>query len=106
MTCKVVTRGKVVLLLLFAYYDIHIFIVASYWYLDYDEDNYYKYYYLDDLSNSSTCDYLEFTCPNGERISKGWICDGELDCEDPADEKNCTERKLPAQVSLNYNSYN
>ncbi|KRY17271.1 Very low-density lipoprotein receptor [Trichinella patagoniensis] len=33
-----------------------------------------------------------FLCPSGRCISPNWLCDGEQDCEDNADEQNCSDR--------------
>ncbi|XP_003372139.1 putative Low-density lipoprotein receptor domain class A [Trichinella spiralis] len=33
-----------------------------------------------------------FLCPSGRCISPSWLCDGEQDCEDNADEQNCSDR--------------
>ena len=36
-----------------------------------------------------TCKGNEFTCPNGFCINQNWVCDGEGDCVDNADEDGC-----------------
>lgn len=36
-----------------------------------------------------TCRGTYFTCPSGRCIHQVWLCDGEDDCEDNADEKGC-----------------
>lgn len=36
-----------------------------------------------------TCRGNYFTCPSGRCIHQVWLCDGEDDCEDNADEKGC-----------------
>lgn len=36
-----------------------------------------------------TCKGNYFTCPSGRCIHQVWLCDGEDDCEDNADEKGC-----------------
>jgi len=35
------------------------------------------------------CGSDEFQCPSGQCISTGWVCDGDNDCGDNADEQNC-----------------
>lgn len=35
------------------------------------------------------CRGNHFTCPSGRCIHQVWVCDGEDDCEDNADEKGC-----------------
>lgn len=41
------------------------------------------------LSAYPTCRGNYFTCPSGRCIHQVWLCDGEDDCEDNADEKGC-----------------
>lgn len=49
------------------------------------------------ISNSATayptCKGNYFTCPSGRCIHQVWLCDGEDDCEDNADEKGCGKQK-------------
>lgn len=40
-----------------------------------------------------TCEGNYFTCPSGRCIHQVWLCDGEDDCEDNADEKGCGKQK-------------
>ncbi|RWS16465.1 low-density lipoprotein receptor-related protein 2-like protein [Dinothrombium tinctorium] len=43
-----------------------------------------------DSCHEKTCAYYQFTCPgSGHCIPKSWICDGDNDCFDQADEQNC-----------------
>ena len=30
-----------------------------------------------------------FVCPNGQQLSRDWVCDGHMDCEGGEDEMNC-----------------
>ena len=40
----------------------------------------------------STCDPDQFSCGNDRCIPIVWVCDGEFDCKDHSDEKNCSGR--------------
>ncbi|CAH1238844.1 OTOGL [Branchiostoma lanceolatum] len=42
--------------------------------------------YVDDVP---TCKIGEFTCENGRCLPYGWMCDGQVDCENGEDEKDC-----------------
>ena len=39
------------------------------------------------LSIVGTCHNDKFSCGDGTCISKQWLCDGHVDCEDGSDEK-------------------
>ena len=39
--------------------------------------------------NLATCPSKSFTCGDGKCIMPGWRCDGENDCIDGMDERNC-----------------
>ncbi|KAA8596152.1 hypothetical protein FQN60_011443 [Etheostoma spectabile] len=41
-------------------------------------------------SSHQPCRSVEFMCSSGMCINAGWRCDGEFDCDDQSDEKNCT----------------
>ena len=38
---------------------------------------------------NNLCEPNEFKCPNGQCVMKIWRCDGEDDCSDGFDERNC-----------------
>ena len=48
-----------------------------------------------------TCGPDEFTCTDEGCIHAGWVCDGADDCDDGADEKNCSKflRTFPLQIT-------
>ncbi|XP_052069141.1 very low-density lipoprotein receptor-like isoform X2 [Mytilus californianus] len=56
---------------------------------------------------SKACDEDEFQCRRGECIPDVWRCDGEPDCKNRRDEKNCpTERCDEHHHLCNDNSHN
>ena len=43
-----------------------------------------------DFCAEKTCAYFQFTCPRtGHCIPQSWVCDGDDDCFDKNDEKDC-----------------
>ncbi|KAJ6216562.1 hypothetical protein RDWZM_007719, partial [Blomia tropicalis] len=44
-----------------------------------------------------TCAQAEFTCDNGNCISRYWKCDGQDDCTDNSDEKACPENQCKSK---------
>lgn len=42
------------------------------------------------LAAEKTCAYYQYTCPgSGHCIPQSWVCDGDNDCFDQADEQSC-----------------
>lgn len=41
------------------------------------------------VSHGQKCEEGHFACPSGNCISSVWLCDGQKDCEDGADEFQC-----------------
>lgn len=41
------------------------------------------------VSQGQKCEEGHFACPSGNCISSVWLCDGQKDCEDGADEFQC-----------------
>jgi hypothetical protein len=46
-----------------------------------------------------TCASGEVACGDGFCINEGYVCDGEIDCPNEADEQNC--RKYPWVSTIN-----
>lgn len=46
-----------------------------------------------------TCEDGHFACPSGNCISSVWLCDGQKDCEDGADEFQCGKRHLSTFIN-------
>lgn len=46
------------------------------------------------------CSKDQLTCDDGSCISRDWLCDGEKDCVNGVDEKNCTQFKQPCDDDL------
>lgn len=44
------------------------------------------------------CRSGEFMCDSGLCINAGWHCDGDADCDDQSDERNCSEWGLAPKV--------
>ncbi len=40
-------------------------------------------------SGKHLCEPNEFTCDNDRCVQKQWLCDGDDDCGDGSDERNC-----------------
>ncbi len=49
----------------------------------------------DDLAISSSCASVNFTCRNGQCITRRKVCDGQSDCSDGSDEDTrfCCKKK-------------
>ncbi|KAL4225514.1 Low-density lipoprotein receptor-related protein 4 [Mactra antiquata] len=47
----------------------------------------------DFLQSETRCRDGEFKCDHGLCINSDWVCDGQIDCEDSSDEKNCTYKE-------------
>ena len=58
--------------------------------MDYELNRYDAIFAVNNL-----CEPNEFKCPNGQCVMKIWRCDGEDDCSDGFDERNCGRLKLP-----------
>lgn len=44
------------------------------------------------------CRSGEFMCDSGLCINAGWRCDGDADCDDQSDERNCSEWGIELRV--------
>ncbi|RWS07607.1 low-density lipoprotein receptor-related protein 4-like protein [Dinothrombium tinctorium] len=49
-------------------------------------------YFLPSKAASKTCAPDEFRCSSGRCIRSTWRCDGDIDCSDNSDEKDCGQR--------------
>ena len=45
-------------------------------------------------SSTASCDHDEFTCDNNHCVYDGFKCDGDNDCRDNSDEKDCCKKRL------------
>lgn len=52
------------------------------------------------VSHGQKCEEGHFACPSGNCISSVWLCDGQKDCEDGADEFQCGKPKRSSTQSL------
>lgn len=50
--------------------------------------------YVCPAASHQPCRSVEFMCSSGMCINAGWRCDGEFDCDDQSDEKNCSKYLL------------
>lgn len=53
---------------------------------------------LSQVSHGQKCEEGHFACPSGNCISSVWLCDGQKDCEDGADEFQCGKPAPPSSV--------
>ena len=63
-----------------------------------------QYYSISKLNvlifkDALACDAGEMLCGDGSCISLSWKCDGEFDCDDQSDEKDCGKRSYPSNES-------
>lgn len=55
------------------------------------------------VSHGQKCEEGHFACPSGNCISSVWLCDGQKDCEDGADEFQCGKATPPSSVCSKLN---
>lgn len=48
-------------------------------------------YFTISAASHQPCRSGEFMCNSGLCINAGWRCDGDFDCDDQSDERNCSE---------------
>lgn len=58
---------------------------------------------LSQVSHGQKCEEGHFACPSGNCISSVWLCDGQKDCEDGADEFQCGKLTPPSSVRSKLN---
>lgn len=46
------------------------------------------------VTHGQKCEEGHFACPSGNCISSVWLCDGQKDCEDGADEFQCGKQAI------------
>lgn len=54
------------------------------------------------VASHQPCRSVEFMCSSGFCINASWRCDGEFDCDDQSDEKNCSEWLRTAEQLVVY----
>lgn len=58
----------------------------------YINTNFFFFSLVPQVSQDQKCEEGHFSCPSGNCISSVWLCDGQKDCEDGADEFQCGKR--------------
>lgn len=57
--------------------------------------------YLTQIAGEAACRDREFQCDDGLCINEDWQCDGENDCDDMTDERDCRKYILNILYSCN-----